>query len=231
MGSSKGHIPGCGPLPHRLVESPGQPRGPWCSRKGCGPGRGAPAVLGVGGSGGSAGGDARTRCVDSPELGAADLGPGSPICTPGPGGPARFPDEDKPSSPTLSPYPVLAALRRIYLIVRTGPGDGQEREPQLWDRKGGQAARSACPGPRPGPGPPNQHAWCPLSRPGSSTQRPVPSTLRLSYPFLTNPRPCRSSGRKVCDELTHTHIPSSPGEERWKLVRSREANISPSDQS
>lgn len=151
------------------------------------------------------------------------------------GGPARFPDEDRPSSLTLSPYPVLAALRRIYLIVTTGPGDGQEREPQLWDGKGGQAARSARlgprPGPLPGPGPPNQHAWCPLSRPGSSTQRPVPSTVRLSYPFLTNPRPCRSSGRKVCDELTHTHIPSSPGEERWKLVRSREANILPSDQS
>lgn len=32
----------------------------------------------------------------------------------------------------------------------------------------------------------------------------------FSHPFLANPRPCRSSGRKVCDELTHTLIPSSP---------------------
>lgn len=71
-----------------------------------------------------------TRCADSPKLGAAHLGPGSPIRTPGPAGaPARFPNEDGPSSQTLSPYPVL--LGRIYFIFRTGPGDGQEQEPHL----------------------------------------------------------------------------------------------------
>ena len=56
-------------------------------------------------------GTPRTRCVDSPKLGAAHLGPGSPIRTLGTvGAPAHFPNEDGPSSQTLSPYPVPAAL-------------------------------------------------------------------------------------------------------------------------
>lgn len=76
-------------------------------------------MLGVGGSGalGALRVGTRTRCADSPELGATDLGPWLPHLHPGPWGPARFPDEDRPSSLTLSPYPVLAALRRIYLII------------------------------------------------------------------------------------------------------------------
>ena len=41
---------------------------------------------GWGGCGDSAGGDTWTRCADSPEVGAAHLGPGSPTRTLGPVG-------------------------------------------------------------------------------------------------------------------------------------------------
>lgn len=117
VGSSKGHIPGCGPLPHHLVESPGRPWDAGAAGRAVVQGEGGAVTLQVW--------TPRTRCVDSPKLGAATSALAPPYTPRAPRGPQpvsrmRMAPPLRLSAPTLC----RLLLGRIYFIFRTGPGDG-----------------------------------------------------------------------------------------------------------
>lgn len=83
VGSSKGHIPGCSPLPHHLVESPGQPPGPGAAGRAALQGEGLRGYWGVGGAVTLRVGTPRHALWTAPSWGPPTLGPGSPTRTPG----------------------------------------------------------------------------------------------------------------------------------------------------
>lgn len=92
VGSSKGHIPGCGPLPHHLVESPGRPWGAGAAGRAVVQGEGLRPVLGGGGAD-SAGGDTRDTLCRQPQAGGRPPRPWLPHTHPRPcGGPSPFPE-------------------------------------------------------------------------------------------------------------------------------------------
>lgn len=93
VGSSKGHIPGCSPLPHHLVESPGRPWGAGAAGRAAVQGEGLRRVLGGGGRCDSAGVDTQNTLCKQPQTGGRPPRPWLPHTHPGPrGGPSPFPE-------------------------------------------------------------------------------------------------------------------------------------------